>query len=76
MNSPNLYQNSRDILARHKGIWPEVARECGVSYSWISKFVNGKIEDAGAKRLERICAFLHTKERKLARRAAPITSPP
>lgn len=36
-----------DLLNARKGDWLAVAAESGVSYSWLSKFANGHIENPG-----------------------------
>lgn len=39
-----------------RGRWLEVANRSGVSYSWISKFMNGHIPNPGSRTLERLQA--------------------
>lgn len=41
------------LLAR-RGCWREVADKSGVSYSWISKFMNGHIPNPGTRTLTRL----------------------
>lgn len=67
MNSPNLYEYSITELAHHQGSWPEIARDCDVSYAWICKFANGKIPNAAYQRVERIAEYLKAKNKKLAK---------
>ena len=35
------------LLNARKGDWQKVAADSGVSYSWLSKFANGHIENPG-----------------------------
>jgi transcriptional regulator with XRE-family HTH domain len=44
----------RDKLEACKGHWDLVAAESGVSYSWLSKFANGHVENPGANTLQRV----------------------
>lgn len=41
----------RDLLIAKKGDWKAVADQSGVSYSWLSKFVNGHIDNPGYAKL-------------------------
>jgi transcriptional regulator with XRE-family HTH domain len=44
----------KDLLNRCRGEWPSIAYLSGVSQSWISKFVNGKIDNPGHATLCRV----------------------
>ena len=44
----------RDLLMARKGDWQSVAERSGVSYSWLSKFVNGHISNPGYRKLIRL----------------------
>lgn len=48
------------LMAR-KGEWQAVAAGSGVSYSWLSKFVNGHIKNPGFATLTKLQAFLSAK---------------
>lgn len=50
----NLLVEVRALLQQHKGRWAEIAKECEVSYSWLSQFSRGLIPDSGHLRLVRI----------------------
>lgn len=45
--STDLDQIVMDLLKARKGDWQGVATASGVSYSWLSKFVNGHIQNPG-----------------------------
>ena len=60
----NLTQKTIASLADHQGSWPEIARQCQVSYSWVCKFANGKIPDPSALRVERVAIYLKKHGRK------------
>lgn len=45
-------------LAARKGEWQAVATGSGVSYSWLSKFMNGHIQNPGYATLRRLSDFL------------------
>lgn len=53
-----LDQQVKAALAARKGEWQEVAKQTGVSYSWISKFMNGHIENPGFATLKSLHAEL------------------
>lgn len=48
----------RQLLAARKGDWQAVAEKSGVSYSWLSKFVNGHIPNPGFGTLTKLHAHL------------------
>jgi transcriptional regulator with XRE-family HTH domain len=48
----------RDALISRKGDWREIAEQSKVSYSWLSKFVNGHIDNPGFGTLKRLHAHL------------------
>jgi transcriptional regulator with XRE-family HTH domain len=50
----------REALQARKGDWQRIASESGVSYSWLSKFVNGHIENPGFGTLKGLHAYLTT----------------
>lgn len=46
------------LLEERRGDWPRIAEQAGVSYSWLSKFVNGHIPNPGFATLKRLHAVL------------------
>ncbi len=52
--SKSLIQQVHDALEARRGDWPTVSQRAGVSYSWLSKFVRGKIPNPGLRTLERV----------------------
>ena len=44
----------RAALESKRGAWKQVAADTGVSYSWISQFVRGKIPNPGYATLIRL----------------------
>lgn len=53
----------RTELNRRRGEWPTIATESGVSYSWLSKFVNEHIDNPGYETLKRLHAYLQSTKR-------------
>lgn len=45
-------------LVSCKGDWLEIAKQAGVSHSWMSKFVNNRIPNPGLRTLERLADAL------------------
>lgn len=50
----------REALISRKGDWQVIAEESGVSYSWLSKFVNGHIDNPGFGTLKKLHDYLLT----------------
>lgn len=62
--SKDLYQYSIDQLAANQGCWPEIAKECEVSYSWLCKFAAKKIPDASYNRVKRLAENLEYRAKR------------
>lgn len=54
----SLDSDVRQLLELRKGEWQQVAQESGVSYSWISKFMNGHIDNPGFGTLKQLHCYL------------------
>jgi transcriptional regulator with XRE-family HTH domain len=54
----NLDQIVLALLDARRGDWQAVATASGVSYSWLSKFSNGHIENPGFETLKKLHAEL------------------
>ena len=54
----------RALLDKHRGNWLEIAKESGVSHSWISKFIGGHIHNPGYETLCKLQNYLATKKVK------------
>jgi transcriptional regulator with XRE-family HTH domain len=57
------------LLKERRGAWKQVAEASGVSYSWLSKFANGHIENPGYATLSRLFDYLSSTAPDLARAA-------
>lgn len=55
---PDLVQEVRDLLNHHRGHWKAIAPSLGVSYSWLSKFARGRIENPGYAKLRHVLLSL------------------
>ena len=64
----DLFQFAISRLAETKGTWPQMAKDCGVSYSWLCKFAKGEIPDASYKKVSRIASLLGAGKRGADRR--------
>ncbi len=64
--STSLDTDVRSALEQRKGDWQTVAKESGVSYSWISKFMNGHIDNPGFTTLKELHAYLTARTRGVA----------
>ncbi|CAB3660248.1 hypothetical protein LMG26696_03332 [Achromobacter pulmonis] len=48
----------RSQLLARKGSWPAICEEAGVSYSWLTKYAQGKITNPGSRQLEAVSRCL------------------
>lgn len=51
----------RKLLGARKGEWQAIASKTGISYSWLSKFFNGHIENPGYQTLKGLHEYLSDK---------------
>ena len=64
----DLQQKIQKGLAKHKGKWPQIARETDTGYDWLAKIGRGKYSAAPAyQRLVRVEKWL---DRQSARKQA------
>lgn len=68
--STNLDEQLRQALESCRGDWPTIATRSGVSYSWLSKFVNGHIPNPGYETLKKLHSAIDWPELK-KRKDAP-----
>lgn len=59
----DLYRYSIEKLAENKGSWPEIARECDVSYDWLCKFARNDIPNAAYVRVKRIASYFEARSK-------------
>jgi len=58
MSTP-LDTEIREALEARKGDWAAISAGANVSYSWLSKFVNGHIENPGYATLVKLRDYLN-----------------
>lgn len=56
----------RDLLESRRGDWMRIAQGAGVSHSWISQFVRGKIPNPGFATLTALRDYLTSEPAKAA----------
>lgn len=56
--STNLDAQLREALESRRGDWPAISERSQVSYSWLSKFVNGHIPNPGYETLKKLHAAI------------------
>ena len=64
----------RAALERRRGDWKRIAKDSGVSYSWLSKFANHKIANPGFDTLKAVHAVTTAAASPAAATAAPETA--
>jgi hypothetical protein len=52
----SLITTIRSELVARKGEWPTVCRQTNLSYWWVTKFAQGRIENPGVRKLETLQA--------------------
>lgn len=59
----------KTLLEGRRGDWSAIAESSGVSHSWLSKFVNGHIENPGILTLRKVRAAIAANDSKKKARA-------
>ena len=54
----NMLQKVIVELNRRKGQWPQIATDNGVSYSWLCKLAQGKIQNPSVVTIESLYLYL------------------
>lgn len=57
----NILEKTINQLNLHKGSWVEIAKDAGVSYSWLTKLAYRKIPNPGVVTIERLLTIMATK---------------
>lgn len=50
----SLVTSIRNELAVRKGYWPSICRSTNISYWWLTKFAQGRINNPGVLKLEKL----------------------
>jgi len=50
-------QYVKDKLQSSKGTWPEISKATKISYSWITKFAQGRIPSPGYPKIESLYKY-------------------
>ena len=46
-----------DYLQESKGSWPEICRVTKLQYSWLSKLAQGRIQNPGTRKIEKLLEY-------------------
>jgi hypothetical protein len=57
-------------LQERKGSWPQIEKETGLDYSWLSKLARGVIDDPGVKKIGKLAVYFRLLSKQEAERAA------
>ena len=60
--STNIYQTVYGLSKAYKGDSRDLAKEAGVSYEWIRKFMTGQIKDPSVNRIEKLYTILYKRK--------------
>ena len=50
----------KTYLEDHRGSWPQIAEDSGVSYSWMTKVVQGVIPNPGIQDVQKLLDYINT----------------
>lgn len=50
----NLLEITLKALAERRGKWPQICRDTGLDYDWLTKLAQGRIQDPGVKKIQRL----------------------
>lgn len=56
--STSLVENTRKRLVKYHGRYPDIGREAELSYSWLTKFAQGRAKNPTMRNLEPLIAVL------------------
>ena len=56
-------------LQERKGGWPQIEKDTGTPYSWLSKLARGLIDDPGVKKIDRLARYFRLLEKQETERA-------
>lgn len=54
-------QSLRAELQRRRGDWPALCQATGLSYSWLTKFAQGRIREPGLSKIERLREYVEAR---------------
>ena len=57
----------KTLLESRRGDWTAIAKSSGVSHSWLSKFVNGHIDNPGIQTLRKVRTAIASNDAEKAR---------
>lgn len=66
----NLLAQTMALLAERKGQWPAICAATGLGYDWLTKLAQGRINDPGVRKIQRLHDHLSMVVRS-AEHAAP-----
>lgn len=66
----SLVTTVRTELVARKGDWPAICRQTGLSYWWVTKFAQGRIDNPGVLKLERLTDHFESHPREAEPSAA------
>lgn len=58
----------KNWLETERGRWPAIAAEAGVTYNWITRLMQGRIQNPGVDRVERLSAVMRREKRRANRK--------
>jgi hypothetical protein len=70
----SLITSTRSELMARKGDWPEICQLTGLSYWWLIKFAQGRIEEPGVSKLEKLMEHFEANPRA-SKKTEPAEEP-
>ena len=56
LSRPMFYISA--YLEEHRGSWPKIAEESGVTYTWMTKIVQGNITNPGIRDIQKLLDYI------------------
>ena len=57
----NILSFVKEYLEDRRGDWPQIADEAGVTYTWMTKVVQGAIANPGVRDIQKILDYIVSK---------------
>ena len=69
--SESIYAYVLEQLQRHKGRWPEIAEDTGISMRTLEKIARREVKDPGVSRIEKLANYFRKQPARPAAQRLP-----
>lgn len=57
----DILQFTKTYLEVNRGTWPQIAADSGVTYTWLTKVMQGNIKNPGVLELQKVIDYIESK---------------